>query len=397
MPTFVDSPAAAPTAAASPAGATTLSVVSPPAEGRKLKAAVIGTGVISEQHLKYLSSDPLVDLVGVCDLSPSLAKYAASKFGAREAYTDAAAMIRQAKPDVVHVLTPPHTHVPIVTDALTQGAHVVCEKPIAPQRQQFLDLWTLARAKGLRLVEDHNYRFNEPMLAIEKLVADGKLGTVHEVEVRMALQVRKAGGRYADTAMPHPSHNLPAGVLHEFISHLCYLTLRFLPLDPKDVASADAGGELFPRIAAAWSNHGVTGPFKFDDLDATVISGPAHGRIRFSCSTSPDTFSVIVRGDKGWAETDLFQPFLRVTIPRKGGTLLSSLVNHWVNGKAMKRAAIRGFRNKIMQHSPYEGLGTFLGRTYAALRSGAEPPVTFADIDRASRLIDGLLDEKNRV
>jgi predicted dehydrogenase len=389
MPALVDTPA--------PAPAPDVAAAMPAAGSRKLRAAVIGTGVISEQHLKYLSADPLVDLVGVCDLSPSLAKYAVAKFGAREAYTDAAAMIRQAKPDVVHVLTPPHTHVPIVTDALTQGAHVVCEKPIAPQRQQFLDLWTLARAKGLRLIEDHNYRFNEPVLAIEKLVAEGKLGTVHEVEVRMALQIRKAGGRYADATMPHPSHNLPAGVLHEFISHLCYLTLRFMPVQAADVAAAEAGGELFPRVAAAWSNHGVTGPFKFDDLDALVISGPAHGRIRFSCSTAPDTFTVVVRGDKGWVETDLFQPFLRVTIPRKGGTLLSSLVNHWVNGKAMKRAAVRGFRNKIMQHTPYEGLGTFLGRTYDALRAGAEPPVTFADMDRASRLIDALLDEKNQV
>ena len=375
MPSLVASPAVAAAVAAAPTP-------------RKLRAAVIGTGKISEEHLRYLSADPQVELVGVCDLSPSLAKYAAAKFGARDAYTDAATMLRVARPDVVHVLTPPHTHVGIVTDALTHGAHVVCEKPIAPQRQQFLDLWKLAQAKGLRLVEDHNYRFNEPVLAIEKLVRDGKLGTVYEVEARMALQIRKAG-RYADTALPHPSHNLPAGVLHEFISHLCYLVQRFMP-----PAANPAEPE---RVAAAWSKHGAEPLFRWDDLDALVISGPVHGRIRFSSHTGPDTFSVTVRGDKGWAETDLFQPHLRMTIPRKGGQQLSPLVNQWVNGWGMMKAAVGGFRNKVMQHTPYEGLGTFLGRTYDALRTGREPPVTYADMDRASRLIDALLDERNRV
>jgi hypothetical protein len=63
----------------------------------------------------------------------------------------------------------------------------------------------------------------------------------------------------------------------------------------------------------------------------------------------------------------------------------------------MMKAAVGGFRNKVMQHTPYEGLGTFLGRTYDALRTGGEPPVTYADMDRASRLIDALLDENNRV
>jgi predicted dehydrogenase len=351
---------------------------------------VVGTGKISEEHLKYLAADPLVDLVGVCDLSPSLAKYAATRFGAAEAYTDAATMFRQAKPDVVHVLTPPNTHVGLVTEALSAGANVVCEKPIAPQRQQFLDLWTLARAKGLKLIEDHNYRFNEPILAIEKLHRDGKLGELREVEVRMVLGSIRKAGRYADTAMPHPSHNLPCGVLHEFISHLCYLALRFMPPTP------DPGDENF-RVAAAWSKHGDEPLFKWDDLDATIIAGKVHGRIRFSSHTGPDTFSITVRGEKGWAETDLFQPYLRANIARPGGAQLSPLVNHWAHGVGLMKSAVRGFRNKVMQHTPYEGLKTFLGRTYNALRSGEEPPVTYTDMDRASRLIDALLDERNRV
>jgi len=63
----------------------------------------------------------------------------------------------------------------------------------------------------------------------------------------------------------------------------------------------------------------------------------------------------------------------------------------------LMRSSVAGFRNKVMQKTPYEGLQTFLRQTYDALTTGGEPPVTFDDMDRASRLVDALVDEANRV
>ncbi|MBW4440090.1 MAG: hypothetical protein KME10_02390 [Plectolyngbya sp. WJT66-NPBG17] len=42
-----------------------------------LKAAVIGTGVISKEHLSFLERSERANLVGVCDLSKISARYAA--------------------------------------------------------------------------------------------------------------------------------------------------------------------------------------------------------------------------------------------------------------------------------------------------------------------------------
>ena len=367
-------------------GDDTVMVRSPPktsTTAAPLRAAAIGTGKISEEHLKFLTASPRSRLVGVCDLSPALAKFAAGRFGADDAYTDYADMLARAKPDVVHILTPPHTHARLVTDCLSAGAHVVVEKPVAPTHGEFLSLWDASQKAGRRLVEDHNYRFNQPVMAIEKLVAAGTLGTVYEVDVRMALAVRGAASRYMDACLPHPSHRLPCGVIHEFVSHLCYLALRFLP-------SVD-------RVGAAWSKHGTDALFKHDDLDALVIGGAVHARLRFTSHSGPDAFEVTVRGSDGWASTDLFQPHLRVVKPRRGGKQLSPLVNQVVNGVGLARAGVRGFRNKVMQRTPYEGLGTFLGLTYAALQTGQEPPVTFADMDGVSRLIEALLAADNQI
>ena len=202
----------------------------------------------------------------------------------------------------------------------------------------------------------------------------------------MVLNIREKGGRFADAALPHPAHGLPCGVIHEFITHLCYLVLRFLPEH-----------EPIERIGAAWSNHGQDDLFKFDDLDATLIAGRTHARIRFSSYQAPDCFTLTVRGSRGWAETDLFQPHLKLFVPRPGGKQLTPLVNQFVNGMGLARASVKGFRNKVLQHTAYEGLATFLERTYKALSAGTVPPVTFDDMDRASQLVDALLEQENRV
>jgi predicted dehydrogenase len=261
----------------------------------------------------------------------------------------------------------------------------VIEKPVAPTHSEFLALWDLARQCGRRLIEDQNYRFNKPVRAIEGLVARGALGAVLDVDVRMTLNIRTSGGRYADENLPHPSHRLPAGVLHEFVSHLVYLALMFLP--------PEAG---FDRVAAAWSNHGGGDMFRFDDLDALVISGPAHARLRFSAQTAPDAFHLVVRGTQGWAETDLFHPYLRV-VRRRGFGPFDALANHLGDGFSLLGASVGGFCAKLMQVTPLEGLHRFLNLTYHALAEGADSPVGYRDMERASLLIEALLDESHHL
>ena len=347
------------------------------------RVAVIGAGKISEEHLRFLSSRKGIELAAICELSDVLGKFTAERFSAGAAFTDYRKMLDELHPQVVHVLTPAHTHMKIVSDCLEAGAHVIVEKPVAPTHQEFVQLCRIAEKNNRRLIEDHNYRFNDQVLALEEMVTRGRLGTIREVEIRLSLPIRSPGGRYADQNLPHPSHKMPAGVLHEFVTHLAYLLLRFMP--------------NFDRVRASWSNIGGGDLFKYDDLDALIIGGGVHGRLRFSCHTGPDCFSLIVRGSRGAAETDLIHPFMRITEPRKVGQQLSPLANQISNGFDLIRSSIRGFGNKVLQRGPLHGLHRFLEKTYHALEKNIEPPVTFEDMDSASRLVDALLEPANRV
>ncbi len=366
-----------------------------------LRAAVIGSGAISKEHLSFLSGKlkPFTDsagpvterirLVGVCDLSEVAANYGAAQFGADAAYTDVATMLSEAAPDVVHVLTPPQTHVDLATMCLEAGAHVICEKPITPTAAELEQLFATADRVGRHLVESHNYRFNRGVVQLMEAIDDGSIGAVREVEIRIALPVTDPGGRFGDPNLPSPIHSLPAGVLHDFTTHFAYLLLTLArPVE-------------FTRIAAAWSNHSGNPLFRYDNLDAVLIGrnqhGPVHGRLRFDAGAAPDTFSVRVRGSQGWAETDLFQPYNRTVLPRPGGAQLSPIVNHVVNGASLINDGIRNVGRKILQQSPYEGLHHMLDMTYAAIASGRPLPVSPSDIREASALVDRLLDDEVRL
>jgi predicted dehydrogenase len=330
-----------------------------------------------------LSTAPGVTLAGVCDLSPSMAQYAVTRFGAARAFTDAAEMLRETKPDVVHVLTPPQSHVPLASEALNAGAHVIVEKPATTSNRELQELVSLAKSRGKWLVEDHNYRFNEPILSIERLLAEGKLGEIRDVEVRLSLNIVDKSNRFADENLPHPAHRLPAGAVHDFITHLAYLTLRFVP--------------QYDRVRAAWGQYSRHKLFKFDDLDALLLGDGVHARLRFTARTLPEAFVVTVRGSKGIAETDLFQPYVRANVDRSVGKQFNPLANHLAGGVSLMRASVTGFKNKVMQKTPLEGLATLLDKTYTAFREKTEPPVSYDDMDRASKLVDALLAEQNRI
>jgi predicted dehydrogenase len=238
-------------------------------------------------------------------------------------------------------------------------------------------------------MESHNYRFNTGIRDLSAAIERGELGTVSEVEIRITLPVTDPDGRFGDRNLPSPIHELPAGVIHDFITHFSYLLLHLAP------------GVSYTRVAAAWNRHSGNELFRYDDLDALLIgegpAGPVHGRLRFDARGAPDGFTVTVRGSRGFAETDLFQPYLRMVRPRPGGAKLSPIVNHLANGAGLVQSGVRNLGQKLLQHGPYEGLHRMLDLTYSALASGTEPPVTPADMLAASNLIDLLLDEGSRL
>jgi predicted dehydrogenase len=350
-----------------------------PGVSKRLRAAVIGCGAISKEHLSFIASSERADLVGVTDLSRAAREYAAQRYGAAAAYENAERLLAEAKPDVVHVLTPPRTHHDLSIAALLAGAHVVCEKPIAATLDELDDMYAVATETGRLLIESQNYRFNDGVVAIKELVANGELGDILEAEVRITLDIASSTGKFGDANIPSPVAGLRGGAVHDFLPHMAYSVLQMLPDGP------------FGEPQAIWRNLSGNSMVGFDDLDAICTVGDGVVRLRFASALKPEGFRILVRGTRGQAETDVFQPYLRVEIPRARGPL-SSLANQAVNGASLLKSSVTGLRDKVLQHTPLHGMPRMLGQFYAAVAGDGPSPMSPSDVRRPMELVELLVE-----
>lgn len=342
----------------------------------RLRAAVIGCGAIAHEHLAYLGSSPRVDLVAVCDASKATSSFISQRFGARDWFTDAASMFGKVKPDIVHVLTPPQTHATLVQMSLEAGAHVICEKPMTGSAAETETLLSEARKRGKLLIESRNLMFNDVAILIDRLVEDGSLGSVREVDVLLSLDL--TAGPFGDLNLSGPGVQLPAGAVHDFLPHLAYLFLHF------------AGKpESVDQVAGFLENRSGNARVGYDHLDALIEAGEVRGRLRIASDIAPPAFRLAVRGTKRSAESDFYNPFLRI----EGGANVGKRAPLEQVGSGLKlaRAGVRNFFDKVRQHGTYHGMPRMLDSIYAALQAGEKPPISEADMLSTARLVDRIV------
>ena len=341
-----------------------------------MRAALIGAGHIARQHLACLRELPGVEVVGVCDLSRAMAESAAERYGVASWYTDSNAMLERARPDVVHVTTPPTSHYPLAKAALDAGAHVILEKPATVTFDQLDALVGLAKAKGRSLVEDYNYLYNKSTRAILGRIESGDFGEVTHVEVFLCLDIVGEGSAFADPNAPHPCLSMAGGAIADFLTHLACLAHAFVGPHSK--------------VSTSWSKRS-TGPLPSDELRALVVAERGTAMLGFSAHTQPDAFWLRVYGTKMRAEADLFETRLAFTRVRSGPKPLRPLFNALDEAKAVRRSAYGTLARKL-DGGPgaYEGLWALLAGTYRALGSGEAPPITPRQVVEVNRLVADL-------
>lgn len=93
-----------------------------------VRIAVVGTGALGRHHVRILSSLAGAELVGIFDNDAARANEVAAEFGST--VLPSLGVVAELAEAVV-VATPTVTHTEVAVPLLTQGRHVLVEKPIA--------------------------------------------------------------------------------------------------------------------------------------------------------------------------------------------------------------------------------------------------------------------------
>src|SRR5678816_4220514 len=125
-----------------------------------LKVAIAGCGKIADEHAALIQRIPGCEMVGVCDREPLMAQQLFERFPVRRHYGDLTELLSDARPDVVHITTPPESHFDLAKLCLQRGCHVYVEKPFTLYADDAEALIALATRSRLKLTVGHDDQFS---------------------------------------------------------------------------------------------------------------------------------------------------------------------------------------------------------------------------------------------
>ena len=162
--------------------------------GRRLRLGVVGGGpgsFIGTVHRAAARLDDHYEIVAaVMSRNPERARAAARAIGIPEerAYADHGELLaREAARadgiDVLAIMTPNDTHFPIARDALASGLDVICDKPLATNLEDALELVRRVEESGLVFCLTHNYTGYPMVRHARAMVQSGELGPIRQLHV----------------------------------------------------------------------------------------------------------------------------------------------------------------------------------------------------------------------
>ncbi len=317
-----------------------------------MKAALVGCGHIAETHWRALRQLSGVEVVGVADREVERAAAFSRAHTIEHASGSLTELIETARPDVVHVLTPPPTHADLSTQAMEAGCHVLVEKPMASSTAECERMSAVAERTGLHLGVCHNFRFVPAFQEAVALRDDGRLGAVRSVEIywrtTYSPESRGRAGAWIQ--------NLRGGIFHEVAPHLVYLAQVFasdLRLSSCTVAEVDGDPS---------------------ELRALLESSVGPVVLGISTGTSPVQKIVRIRGSSMSLDVDLATSVLLRLRGRPDGLSARAKVNLELAGQLLWGTVSNAVR--VSTGRLPRGHETLIRRYYDAVRQGESPPAS---------------------
>ena len=143
----------------------------------RLRFAVFGAGFWSNYQLPGWLETGLVECVAICDPNLEKAQALAEQWGISHCYTLADELFAQETLDFVDICTPVESHVPLAKRAADRGLHVICQKPLAPSLEEAAELVAYCEQKGVMLLVNENWRWQDPLRRLKAQLETGHIGT----------------------------------------------------------------------------------------------------------------------------------------------------------------------------------------------------------------------------
>ena len=145
-------------------------------------AEVIRWGVMGNATIARVCVIPAIQKSGngrvdaLATRSPAEAKKVAADNQIDQIYDNYEALLVDSEIDAVYIPLPNHLHHPWTIKALNAGKHVLCEKPLACNAKEAMEMASAAEDSKRLLMEAFMYRFHPRSRRIKQMVVEGGIG-----------------------------------------------------------------------------------------------------------------------------------------------------------------------------------------------------------------------------
>lgn len=143
-----------------------------------VKFAIIGLGNIGKRHAEHIQLQANAELVAICDIDMSKSGLFSVPF-----YDDIDKLLAHCRAEVLCVCTPNFLHEEHAIAGLKAGLHVVVEKPMALSTAECDRMIAAAEKADKMIFAVKQNRYNPPVVAVKKLIDEGRLGKIFMVQV----------------------------------------------------------------------------------------------------------------------------------------------------------------------------------------------------------------------
>ena len=338
-----------------------------------MKIGFVGCGKIARSHAAAVAKRVKGASIVFCDRNLQKAERLTKRYSpGGSAYTSLEELLREEKPDSVHVLTQPASHFDLIKAALEAGAHVYVEKPVTETAEQFDILEDIARRQQRHLYPGYSALGLPVVQHATSLVRSGRYGKLISVHCDYNWSAGDGGIPYGSG--DHWAYSLKGGILQNLADHPASLVID--ALDDVDRSHAHLGRRVpLPRSSPDLLHVSVSNFSQIGSLTMSFGHGNTHGYITYCL-------------EAGTIQVDLHR-HLSLTMAGRGPY---SLAKRFVTGIAMSGAMALGNVSYsaqraagLLEQSP--GVALLIENYYRVIAGGENPIVSS---ETARRTVDVL-------
>lgn len=245
-----------------------------------LRWGILGTGNIARQFAGGVAGSRRGRVTAVASRAIDAAQAFAAAHGVPHAIGGYAALLDRADVDAVYVSLPNHLHHEWTIAALRAGKHVLCEKPLALDAGQAIEMFDVAARERRLLMEAFMYRCHPLTAAVTAAVRGGAIGEPKLVRTSFCFRVRNTAGNVRF------DRTMGGGCLMDVGCYCVNFSRLIAGCEPADVSAV-----------AHFHDAGV------DDLTAGTLAFPTGLLATFACGmTAQADNTATVNGTEGYID-----------------------------------------------------------------------------------------------